>query len=106
MKDLESVFEEYERLLNAVSAFGECPLSVHCRIMGIGERLSSPIVAAVLKAKGLAVCLLDSRKYIFTNGNQAQGDPDMLRTMEAFSLVRDGKVGKDARILAVIYAPH
>ncbi len=38
MKDLESVFEEYERLLNAVSAFGECPLSVHCRIMGIGER--------------------------------------------------------------------
>ncbi|MCQ2594152.1 MAG: bifunctional aspartate kinase/homoserine dehydrogenase I [Treponemataceae bacterium] len=99
LAELEEVFGEYERLLNAVSAFGECPLSVHCRIMGIGERLSSPIVAEVLRAKGQTVCLLDSRKYIFTNGNQAQGDPDMLRTMEAFSLVRDGKVGKDARIL-------
>lgn len=99
LSELEEVFGEYERLLNAVSAFGECPLSVHCRIMGIGERLSSPIVAEVLRAKGQTVCLLDSRKYIFTNGNQAQGDPDMLRTMEAFSLVRDGKVGKDARIL-------
>ena len=99
LNELEDVFAEYERLLNAVSAFGECPLSVHCRIMGIGERLSSPIVAEVLRAKGQSVCLLDSRKFIFTNGNQAQGDPDMLRTMEAFSLVRDGKIGKDSQIL-------
>lgn len=99
MHDLAEVFDEYERLLNAVSAFGECPLSVHCRIMGIGERLSSPIVAAVLKAKGQSVCLLDSRKYIYTTGNQAQGDPDMPRTMEALAAVRDGRVGAGSRIL-------
>ncbi|MBP5792632.1 MAG: aspartate kinase, partial [Spirochaetaceae bacterium] len=99
MNDLADVFDEYERLLNAVSAFGECPLSVHCRIMGIGERLSSPIVAAVLKAQGQSVCLLDSRKYIYTTGNQAQGDPDMPRTMEALAAVRDGRVGAGSRIL-------
>ncbi|MBO4759762.1 MAG: bifunctional aspartate kinase/homoserine dehydrogenase I [Spirochaetaceae bacterium] len=99
MHDLDDVFGEYERLLNAVSAFGECPLSVHCRIMGIGERLSSPIVAAVLKAKGQSVCLLDSRKYIYTTGNQAEGDPDMPRTLEALAAVRDGRVGSGSRIL-------
>ncbi len=99
MKALEPVFAEYERLLNAVSAFGECPLSVHCRIMGIGEQLSAPIVAEVLRAQGQTVSLLDSRKYIFTTGNQAEGDPDMMRTMESLAAVRDGKIGKDSRIL-------
>lgn len=98
-KEIEPVFEEYERLLNAVSAFGECPLSVHCRIMGLGERISAPIVAAVLKAQKQDVCLLDSREYIFTNGKQEEGDPDYAKTMTAFAPVRDGKVGKDARIL-------
>lgn len=99
MASLEDVFAEYERLLNAVSAFGECPLSVHCRIMGMGERLSAPIVAAVLGAMGQNVYLFDSRNYIFTTGNQAEGDPDYARTMTAFAEIRDGKVGRSARIL-------
>lgn len=99
MASLEDVFVEYERLLNAVSAFGECPLSVHCRIMGTGERLSAPIVAAVLAALGESVCLFDSRNYIFTTGNQAEGDPDYARTMTAFAGIRDGKVGRSSRIL-------
>ena len=99
LKEIEPVFDEYEKLLNAVSAFGECPVSVHCRIMGMGERLSAPIVAAVLTAKKQKVCLLDSRNYIYTNGNQKEGDPDMPRTMEALAAVRDGKTGRDARIL-------
>ena len=67
--------------------------------MGMGERLSAPIVAAVLTAKKQKVCLLDSRNYIYTNGNQKEGDPDMPRTMEALAAVRDGKTGRDARIL-------
>ncbi len=99
MASIEDVFVEYERLLNAVSAFGECPLSVHCRIMGTGERLSAPIVAATLAALGESVCLFDSRNYIFTTGNQAEGDPDYARTMTAFAGIRDGKVGRSSRIL-------
>ena len=95
----EPVLQEYERLLNAVAAFGECPVSVHCRIMGIGEQLSAPIVEEVLRAMGQDVCLLDSRNFIFTNGNQAEGDPDYARTMEAFAEIRDGKIGRNARIL-------
>ena len=41
---LAPIFETYERLLTAVAAFGECPVSVHCRIMGLGELLCAPIV--------------------------------------------------------------
>lgn len=99
LQTLEPIFLEYEKLLNAVVAFGECPLSVHCRIMGLGERLSAPIMEAVLKAMEQDVCLLDSRNYIYTTGNQAEGDPDFGRSMIAFAEVRDGKVGKNARIL-------
>lgn len=99
IEELKPIFAEYERLLNAVCAFGECPLSVHCRIMGIGERLSAPIMANLLKALNQKVCLLDSRKYIFTTGNQAEGDPDMVKTLDALSGVRDCKIGKDAQIL-------
>ena len=36
MQRLEPLLAEYKRLLEAVSAFGECPDSVHCRIMGSG----------------------------------------------------------------------
>ena len=55
---LHNTFAEYRRLLDAVAAFGECPPSVHCRIMGVGELLCAPIVEAVLKAKGCDVILL------------------------------------------------
>ena len=75
LKILQPLFDEYEKMLNAVAAFGECPLSVHCRIMGLGELLSSPIMAAVLKAKKQKVCLIDSRTLIFTTGLQQEGDP-------------------------------
>ena len=66
------LFDELKKLLSAISAFGECPDNAHCRIMGMGELLCSPIVEAVLSAKGQSVLLLDSRKYIFTTGSQKE----------------------------------
>ncbi|MGI5173821.1 bifunctional aspartate kinase/homoserine dehydrogenase I [Treponema sp. OMZ 840] len=99
LKSLQCLFDDYEKMLNAVSAFGECPLSVHCRIMGLGELLSSPIMEAVLKAKKQKVTLLDSRKLIFTTGLQQEGDPDYKKTMEAFAPYLDGEEAAHARIL-------
>ena len=69
MQKLEPLFLEYEKLLSGVLAFGECPDTVHCRIMGMGELLSNPILEAVLLAKKQSVLLLDSRKFIFTTGS-------------------------------------
>jgi len=72
---LEPLFAEYGRLLAAVAAFGECPGTVECRVMGLGEQLCVPIVAELLRAKGEDVAVLDSRKLIITEGKLAEGDP-------------------------------
>ncbi|MDD7460844.1 MAG: bifunctional aspartate kinase/homoserine dehydrogenase I [Treponema sp.] len=87
---IESHLEELEKLLNGLATFGECPNSVHCRIMGMGELMCAPIVEAVILAKKQSIVLLDSRKFIYTTGNQKEGDPDYARCSEAFAPYRDG----------------
>ncbi len=99
MKKIEPVFAECEKLLTGIMAFGECPDTVHCRIMGMGELLSSPIMEAVLLAKGQSVLWLDSRKYIITGGNQKEGDPDYAKTAELLLPFRDGEYKSQTRIL-------
>ncbi|MBQ6780169.1 MAG: bifunctional aspartate kinase/homoserine dehydrogenase I [Treponema sp.] len=94
MKKIEPHFVELEKLLNGVATFGECPTSIHCRIMGMGELCCVPIVNAILIAKKQRVLLLDSRKFIFTTGDQKEGEPDYTRTAEALGAYRDG-VEKD-----------
>lgn len=81
---------ELEKLLSGLATFGECPPTVHCRIMGMGELMCAPMVEEVLVAKGQNVLLLDSRKYIYTTGNQKEGDPDYERSAVAFSALREG----------------
>ncbi|MBQ0003305.1 MAG: bifunctional aspartate kinase/homoserine dehydrogenase I [Treponema sp.] len=90
---------ELEKLLNAVSSFGECTDTAHCRIMGMGEQLCVPIVEEVLLAKQQSVIVLDSRKYIFTNGAQKEGDPDYIKTSEGLKSYRDGAGQAQTRIL-------
>ena len=99
MQSLQGEFEELERLLAGVTSFGECPKSIHCRIMGKGELLCVPIVNAVLLAKKQRVLLLDSRKFIFTTGDQKEGDPDYPRTAAALASYRDGAEPDQAQIL-------
>ncbi len=90
--------KELEKLLSGLVSFGECPKSVHCRIMGMGELMCAPIVEAVLLAKKQSVLLLDSRKFIYTTGSQKEGDPDYSRCAEAFAQYREG-TGHSAQIL-------
>ena len=99
MEKIDSILQEYEKLLQAVSAFGECPPTVYCRIMGTGELLSSPIMASLLRAKGFETELVDSRQVIFTTGNQFEGDPDYRLSEDALKPYRDGRIGGNARIL-------
>lgn len=99
MKKIEPNFVELEKLLSGVSTFGECPKSIHCRIMGMGELCCVPMVKAVLQAKKQSVLLLDSRKFIFTTGDQKEGDPDYARSSEALAPYRDGAEQNQARIL-------
>ena len=73
---IENHLAELDKLLTGLATFGECPDSVHCRIMGMGELMCAPIVESVILAKKQSVLLLDSRKFIYTTGNQKEGDPD------------------------------
>ena len=88
-KALDELFAEYERLLQAVASFGECPESIECRVMGMGERLCVPIVAELLRAKGEDVGVLDSRQYIVTEGRLSEGDPVYDKTEANFAPWRD-----------------
>ncbi len=96
---LSPIFTEYEKLLKAIVSFGECPTSIHCRIMGMGELLSAPIIVALLQAQKQKVALVDSRDVIFTNGSQKEGDPDNKKTMQALEPYANGKIEGKAKIL-------
>lgn len=99
MEKIEPNFTELEKLLSGVAVFGECPESIHCRIMGMGELCCVPMVNAVLLAKKQNVLVLDSRKFIFTTGCQKESDPDYARTSEALGPYRDGAQASQAQIL-------
>ena len=99
MAVLEPNFVELEKLLAGCLSFGECPDTVYCRIMGMGELLSSPIMENVLRAKGQSILLLDSRKFIFTAGSQKEGEADYGRCADACLPYRDGEATGQTRIL-------
>ena len=99
LKKIEPLFLEYETLLKGCISFAECPDTVHCRIMGMGELLSSAIMEEVLCAKKMSVLLLDSRNFIFTTGNQKEGDADYHRCYQALANYRDGKQYDKKQIL-------
>ncbi len=89
MSRIDSLLAELEKLLSGLVTFGECPDTVHCRIMGMGELMCCPIVEELLKVRGQNVVLLDSRNFIFTTGNQKEGDPDYIHCSDAFAPYRD-----------------
>ena len=99
MLKINTLLGELERLLTGITSFGECPKSIHCRVMGMGELMVCPIVEAVLLAKDKSVLYLDSRKYIFTTGKQKEGDPDYKRCAQAFAPYRDGSAASMPQIL-------
>ena len=99
MSRLEANFIELGKLLAGCVSFGECPDTVHCRIMGMGELLSAPIMEAVLLAKKQSVIYLDSRKFVFTTGNQKEGEADYALCNESCAPFRDGANPTQTRIL-------
>lgn len=92
-------FSEYEKLLTGCASFAECPDTVHCRIMGMGELLSSTIMEEVFRAKNQNVVWLDSRNFIFTTGNQKEGDADYEACKNAARPYRDNGEKNSAQIL-------
>ena len=86
---INPLFDELKRLVKAIAVFGECPDTIYCRVMGMGERLCLPIAAEILRASGADVLEIDIRDYIIIEGNLREGEPVLSKINERFAPLRD-----------------
>ncbi|PYT05573.1 MAG: lysine-sensitive aspartokinase 3, partial [Acidobacteria bacterium] len=75
--ELESLFAELENLARSVATLGELTARSHDAIVSFGERLSSVIVAAAFRSRGIPAELVDSRRFIITDDHFSRAAPDL-----------------------------
>jgi aspartate kinase len=89
------LFEELENLARSVATLGELTPRTQDAIASFGERLSSILVAAALREKGVDAELVDSREFIITDNHFTSAAPDMSeterRTREGLLLLLDAE---------------
>ena len=86
---IDPLFAELRRLVKAIAVFGECPDTIYCRVMGMGERICLPIAAEILRAYGEDVLEIDIRDHIIIEGNLREGEPVLSKIPELFAPLRD-----------------
>lgn len=74
---------EFERLCMAVAILGELTDRGLAVVSGLGERLLAPILAAAMRARGLAAEFVDAGELIVTDDCHATASPDMAATRAA-----------------------
>ncbi len=86
-KELESVesaigshFAELVGLARSIATLGELTPRSLDAISSFGERLSSIMVAAAFRSRGIPASLVDSREFLVTDGNFTAARPDMRET--------------------------
>ena len=73
-------FVELESLARSVAALGELTARSQDAIVSFGERLSSLLMAAALLGRGAPTELVDSRRFIITDGNFTMAAPNLRET--------------------------
>ena len=86
---IDPLFAELRRLVKATAVFGDCPDTIYCRVMGMGERICLPIIAETLRSKVGDVLEIDIRDYIIIEGNLREGEPILSKIPELFAPLRD-----------------
>jgi aspartate kinase len=76
-RDVEQVFQEGERLCQGTALLRELTLRAHDSISSLGERLSAPLVAAVLTECGVASEAIEATELIQTDSCHGAADPCM-----------------------------
>jgi aspartate kinase len=79
-RGITDYFAELESLARSVATLGELSPRSQDAITSFGERLSSLIVAAALRARGARAELVDSRRFIVTDDNFTMAAPNMRET--------------------------
>lgn len=75
-------FARAEAVARAVAALGELSPSALDLLAGFGERWSARILAAVLRARGVAAEAVDADAFIVTDDRFGEASPDLERTRE------------------------
>ncbi len=75
--------EQLGRLLKGAALLGECSPRTLDSVLAHGEGLSSAVIAAALKARGLPAVAVDPGKWIITDDNFGEAAVDMAATQAA-----------------------
>jgi aspartate kinase len=73
---IENRFCELENLIRSISTLGELTSRTQDAIVSFGERLSSIIIAAAFRHRGIDTELVDSRHFIITDDSFTRATPD------------------------------
>jgi aspartate kinase len=84
-REIGSQFAELENLVRSVATLGELTARSHDAIVSFGERLSSVIVAAAFRSRGIPAELVDSRQFIITDDHFTRAAPDLQETIHRAS---------------------
>ncbi|HUC43974.1 MAG TPA: diaminopimelate decarboxylase [Candidatus Sulfotelmatobacter sp.] len=87
--DLERDFEAIASQLKGITLLGEASASIRARVVGMGERMSSRIVAAWFRAAGTECLEIDASEVVRTVGLDPERDPPDL---EAIRVAASGRI--------------
>jgi aspartokinase/homoserine dehydrogenase 1 len=93
----ERIFGELENTLQGVLRLGHCPARANDAIIGCGERLSTPLLAATVAQLGIPVEPVDATSFLVTDENFGEAaplmEPSMVRGKEVLlPLLKQGVV--------------
>lgn len=79
---LEERLQEFERLCSSIAVLGELTNRGLDVVSGLGERLSAPVLAAVLRAQGTPAEYIDATEIVVTDAVFGGAAPRMAETEE------------------------
>ncbi len=82
-RTLEGLFGELETILSGISLLRELSERSEDAVASFGERLSAPVVAAALRATGLAGIAVDARRIVRTDDRHGRATADLDATRGA-----------------------
>jgi aspartate kinase len=88
--DLALFWDELRKLLQGIEMIGELSLSARDRLQTFGERVSSNILAALLRSRGGKSEALDAFNLVFTDNTFAAGNVDFERSNAAIQKLVGG----------------
>ncbi len=94
---IEEHLEGYRRLCDSIATLGELTMRGHDAVASIGEQLSSRILAAVLRQRGINAVAVSATELICTDNKYGSASPDMIETRQQsravlLPLVESGQV--------------